>query len=75
LAALGIEIFRKKVVFLVLSGKNKFHHFWSPLGKIPSWSPPGKNPSDAQVCGYMQTELFIAIRDSSWVSNFAVVKE
>jgi len=27
------QIFSKKVVFLVSSGKIKFHHFWPPLEK------------------------------------------
>jgi len=40
----------KKVAFLVLRGKIKFHHFWPPLEKFrknPLVPPPGKNPSDA----------------------------
>jgi len=43
--------FIKKIVFLVSSGKNPISPLFSPpwknLGKIPWWSPPGKNPSDA----------------------------
>jgi len=35
LASLDFEIFSNKmVIFLVLSGKKKFHHSWSPLEKI-----------------------------------------
>jgi len=41
---------QKKVVFLVSSGKNKFHHFWPPSGKtlekFPG-GPPWKKPFDA----------------------------
>jgi len=41
-----------KVIFLVSSGKNKFHHFWRTPGKILEKSasgPPEKNPSDAHA--------------------------
>ena len=31
---LDFETFGKKVVFLVLSQKNKFHYFWTPQEKF-----------------------------------------
>jgi len=34
---LDFEVFGKKGCFLVVSGKNKFHHFWPSPGKIPNW--------------------------------------
>jgi len=50
---LDFEIFRiKKIVFLVLSGKNQTSPLWSPLEKFkknPLMPPPGKNPSDAHA--------------------------
>jgi len=56
-----LKILAKKVVFLVLSGKNKFATFGPPLEKFwknPQVAPLGKNPSDAHgrdtKSGYMQ---------------------
>jgi len=46
-----LKISAKNVVFLISSGKNKFHHFWTPLEKF--WKnplvAPWKNPYDALV--------------------------
>jgi len=36
-----LKISAKKVVFLVSSGKTKFHHFWPPLVKILEEYPGG----------------------------------
>jgi len=49
-----LKYLAKKVVFWVLSGKNKSHHFWLPPGKILEKYPcgpslNGKNPSEAHV--------------------------
>jgi len=51
---LDFEIFAKKVVFLVLSGKKQISPLLASPGKNlekSSSAPPGKNPSDAQVYG------------------------
>jgi len=54
------KISAKEVVFQFRGVKNKFHHFWPPLEKF--WknslvAPPGKNPSDAHVCGLFVYQL------------------
>jgi len=52
-----LKILAKKVVFLVSSGKTKFHNFGPLLEKFleksPS-APPGKNPSDAHAWKHFQ---------------------
>ena len=53
-APLDFEIFRKKVDFLVLSGKNKFHHFWSPLEKF--WKKSFRRPCPG--CVLIQANTF-----------------
>jgi len=40
----GIKKFRKKDSFVVLSGKNKFHHFWTPRKNV--WKIPLVPPLD-----------------------------
>jgi len=43
---------QKKVVFLVSSGKIKFHNFWPPLERFLKKTlvpPPGKNPPDSHL--------------------------
>ena len=50
LIPLDLEIFSKKVVFLVLSEKKQISSLlapWKIFGKSPSVPLPGKNPSDA----------------------------
>jgi len=45
----NLKISAKKAVFLVSSGKKKFHHFWPPLEKLlekSTGAPPRKIPSD-----------------------------
>jgi len=51
--SLDFENYSQKTLFSKFRvGKNKFHHFWPPPGKIPSALPPGKNPSDAHATNY-----------------------
>jgi len=60
----GLELdnFSKKVVFLVWSGKNKFHHCWLPiLEKLLEKStsgPPGKNLSDTHGQKHVKLHRF-----------------
>ena len=46
-----LKLLAKKVVFSISKGKNQISPRLAPpgknFGKIPYWSPPGKNPSDA----------------------------
>jgi len=49
----------KEGCFLSFGGKIKFHHFWSPPGKIQEKStsaPPGKNPSGAHAVSCAEGE-------------------
>ena len=55
-----LKILTKKVVFLFLSNKNKFHHFWPLLEKFwknPLEPPLGKNTSDAHGDDVIRTKV------------------
>ena len=56
------ENFSKKAVFLISSGKKKFHHFWpltlEKLLEKSSSDPPGTNLSDAHAHKHVKLHDF-----------------
>jgi len=84
LAPLDFKMFRKKVVFSVLSAKKQIlpplAPSWKNFGKKPS-APPGKNPSDAHatVVNRVRTETSfesqaqIRVQISSWLMEKTII--